>query len=181
MSEDYVRADLRRDCGWTGEVVRNADGTVSLVRRCVVFLDIDGVLNRGSDPILGFDYAVPSCIAALNSIAAPGVEIVLTSSWRLSHTLHAMAHILRRWGVQIRVRGFTQDLREVRGSRADEIVAYLDRHDVDGFVILDDEDLCVEREPEPRLVAAFVRTDPAVGLTAELAETASRILAGGTK
>jgi hypothetical protein len=31
MHEGYVRRELRRDCGWTGQVVRNEDETVSLV------------------------------------------------------------------------------------------------------------------------------------------------------
>lgn len=160
----------------------------------VIFLDIDGVLN--SD---GWNAAHPADIAAGTLIDQEKVELlallvkrtqtslILHSGWRM--WFDGQLHPLRREaeklvsllaGAGLSIAGTTPDLTtaEIRKTRkfslvkADEILAWLDAHpDVSSWVVLDD--LVLQHE----LVGAHqVKTDPAVGLTAEDVSKAEAML-----
>ena len=174
----------------------------------LIFLDIDGVLNRGFDPSrvtrvdvgglfaggsrsntnAGFDYHVESCVAALNTlIATTRAKIVISSSWRTEHPYEELCGILHeRFEVVGEIIGQTPDVIEFPACRAAEIRAFLDQFepDVEGLVILDDQDIFLdinnERHQDPELEARFVRTVTKVGLTTELAQNAARLLLGGS-
>jgi hypothetical protein len=61
----------------------------------VVFLDFDGVLNRG------FGRAEPRLADRLNTIThKSGAVIVVHSSWRYGRSLDMLRHILEGWGVK---------------------------------------------------------------------------------
>lgn len=61
----------------------------------VVFLDFDGVLNRG------FGRAEPRLADRLNTITRKsGAAIVVHSSWRYGRSLDMLRHILEGWGVK---------------------------------------------------------------------------------
>lgn len=138
----------------------------------LIFLDIDGVLNRGYDPSrvtpvdvgglfqggsrpntnAGFDYHVESCVAALNTlIATTRAKIVISSSWRTEHPYEELCGILHeRFGVVGEIIGQTPDVIEdaegFTACRAAEIRAFLDQFepDVEGVVILDDQDIFLD-------------------------------------
>ena len=144
----------------------------------VLFLDVDGVLNseawmrsgnwRGGKPETQLD---PACCARLERIiVATRCELVLSSSWRITHQRRNrygvqrpvwFERMLRKAGVpHARFVGQTPSLSFHR-DRSHEIRAWLEanpRHDV--FAIVDDDTTAGTIHP-----GQFVRTDGRVGLT----------------
>lgn len=126
----------------------------------ILFLDIDGVLNSQNyitrtmderekmriDEMGNDSYWAmlidPDAVAVLNTIIkATGAKVVLSSSWRNSHSLTEMRAFLK-------LRGFEGELIDKTPKRApmapylrgNEIQAWLDKHpEVKQFVILDDD------------------------------------------
>jgi hypothetical protein len=103
----------------------------------VIFLDIDGVLA----PIRTWDRygdLDPACIRALNEIVAGGeADVVVSSTWRHGKTVAELQEMLDAEGFAGRVLDKTPtDMNGV--SRAEEIAAWLAKHDVGGYVIIDD-------------------------------------------
>jgi len=144
----------------------------------VLFLDIDGVLNsaesraRGTTPEDAvFD---PIAVARLDRIVvATGARIVVSSAWRCMNDAEAYIDGL------LRERGFHHGLLDVtpehcdprRGNRGREIDAWLARHAVGRFVIVDDEwDFDEHHRPY------LVKTCFATGLLDEHVEAAISIL-----
>jgi hypothetical protein len=133
----------------------------------VCFLDIDGVLNsdRYLAPMRGQkksweNWIDPSAIATLNGIVAfvPGVRFVLSSAWRLAHTVFQMQALLDGRGFHGQLIDKTPDL---GGARSGEIKAWLrTRTDVERYAVLDDQD-----DAGWGISRHFVQTDGAVGLT----------------
>lgn len=142
--------------------------------RAIVFLDFDGVLNtrpwterpeyldRPLDPVL---------VALLGQlVAAAGAEVVLSSTWR-SEGLDACRRHLQ-------VAGFPSVERVVAvtaasspwGGRAHEILDWVELHEVERFVVLDDDPGLTE------VADHHIRTDPEVGLTASNVDSALAIL-----
>jgi len=154
----------------------------------VVFLDFDGVLNSGpytdamgQDPNFqprelsmewwaqGLD---PVAIEHLNSIVErTDAKVVVSSTWRLHATIGWLQRVLRLRGYRHRVRGKTE--RCAGYDRSYEIQMWLAKNPTSHFVILDDRD-------DAGIAGHFVRTDPEVGLTAELVEKAVEILLPST-
>lgn len=90
----------------------------------VVFLDFDGVLNRGAGPWL------PECVCWLNQVTnMTGAKIVVHSSWRYGRGLEEIREALRTYGAP--VTGEVLDLAPVpEGAQKRE----------SGLIVLDDED-----------------------------------------
>ena len=134
----------------------------------IIFLDIDGVMNNSaqlgqdsievpvsaeeSDVHKGYCEAVApvykSCIALSDILlAVPDSAIVISSSWRFKSKSSAIWSLLFYLGSN-RERGFHVRLGDAvtpwpaeSTCRGDDIQAWLDKHpEVEGFVILDDED-----------------------------------------
>lgn len=105
----------------------------------IVFLDIDGVLNNESSiglPALGLD---KRCLERLNKLLEKtGASIVITSSWRLSHSLARLQSSLSEYGLKYpeRIIGATPHLPSK--PRGEEIQLWLRQMDVKAFVIFDD-------------------------------------------
>lgn len=151
----------------------------------VIFLDIDGVLNRyGADGTWSEgkpwhndpeDLKLPveqDCIDCLNRLVSEsGAKVVISSSWRLFNPHDVLAKRLAYYGFQGEVVGQTPDLpneltwildngmKHEDIERGHEIAEYLRRNPaVTEFVILDDcSDMWTLKE-------AFVHTDPCQGL-----------------
>lgn len=143
----------------------------------VVFLDLDGVLNNhgyllahskdGWDPN-GLD---PKNIKQLNELLNwTGAKVVISSTWRLFHTLPHIETLLTAEGFEGEVIGKTPDLRG--RPRGEEIQAWLETTDVDveRFVILDDD------SDMGALMPHLVRTSFSVGLTAAEVDAAAKVL-----
>lgn len=124
----------------------------------VIFLDFDGVLNRGSGR------GEPDLVARLNLITrVTGAYLVVHSSWRYGRTVQDLEEILRDWGVTGKVLDatpvpagfskrmsgiyimdggwdqFVEGFEKPHHERAISIQRYLNEHpEVTRFVILDD-------------------------------------------
>ncbi len=105
--------------------------------RRVVFLDIDGVLApiRRSDRYGDLD---PACIRVLNEIVARGeADVVVSSTWRHGKTVAELQAMLDAEGFAGCVLDKTPS--DMAGAtRAEEIAAWLAKHAVGGYVIIDD-------------------------------------------
>lgn len=133
----------------------------------VVFTDFDGVLNnaktsaryrhpkRPGGIMMGID---PANVAVFNQLlSALPLKVVVTSSWRWTHTLEELRAILSGAGIRGEVLGKTGT--DYPGNRGKEIQAWIDKNGpVDSFVVLDDS------EDMGMLTPRLVRTTPATGL-----------------
>lgn len=125
----------------------------------VLFLDVDGVLNSeewmraGHMRSIDADAFAPHLCARLDRVVvASGCDVVISSSWRIGHTLHELRGFLRTRGAPVaasRVIGVTPAWRMAAGHgivgaydrRGGEIQAWLDDHPRHGPVaIVDDSD-----------------------------------------
>jgi hypothetical protein len=137
----------------------------------VLFLDVDGVLNRtGFRPVtsLGLrSWIEPELARRLcEVIQTTSVQIVLSSDWRCGRALEALSDDLRAAGIEGELIGVTPVLE--RQERWREIDAWLSAHDVrlERVAIVDDG---FDMGP---LARRFVRTNPLAGLD----EAAARAL-----
>jgi hypothetical protein len=109
-------------------------GTAQPPSRPVIFLDIDGVLNRsGSES--DRHTIDPTLLDRFNRlVAALDARVVLVSTWR-----HEQGGARRAHDLSVPFEDVVPDLRP--RSRGDEVRAWLSSHpDVTRFVILDDDD-----------------------------------------
>jgi hypothetical protein len=145
----------------------------------VIFLDIDGVLNRG-----GFSSVAQSssfdgaAVQRLNGVlAATGARLVLSSSWRYvildgTMNLAGFEFLMRTHGL---AKGALFDhtcADEVIAERGAQIRRWLTEHPVEAWAAVDDQRLQLGRGEEWR----HVRTDPTRGLTDEDAARLAAIL-----
>lgn len=140
----------------------------------IVFLDIDGVLNRYCDK--SYDDFYPELMALVNQLIHPEVKFVLSSNWRYAHSLEEMREGLAEYGFKgdlidmtpILDKGFRSQV-----SRGQEIEMWLNSHkgEYDKYVILDDANLeC------PAVEDNWVRVHSMTGLTQDLIDRAKIIL-----
>ena len=154
--------------------------------RAIIFLDIDGVLVTQDSLRAGGSVSMDRrCVAELNRLVeTTGAVIVITSSWRILHSIDFIVGAMCAAGFKgkRRVVDITDRLHFATPSgvvigcsmpRAHEICEWLDEHPwVESFVVIDDD-----RDAE--ISGHFVRTDFETGLTASLVDQAARILRGG--
>jgi trehalose-6-phosphatase len=145
----------------------------------VIFLDFDGVLNKFTDAE-SLLYLSKECVENLNSlIERSKAKIIISSGWRTLHPIVELKQILINVGFKYPrcVIGITPDLiRKPREtSRGEEIGKWLKetKHDVDSFVIIDDED---DMEP---FMNRLVQTNCDFGLTKDHVERALCIISRG--
>lgn len=154
----------------------------------VLFLDIDGVLNSNeyvkTDRYLKKEQGVgfPDCdldenaIKRVNHICEKtGAKIVISSTWR---EMNDCIPSLIRNGLKIKVIGLTPCLDRKTESgvwmaktRGQEIQAWLDKNEVDEYVILDDDKDMLDSQ-----LSNFINTNYLYGLTEEDVEEAIKIL-----
>ena len=154
--------------------------TPSLGALRICMLDFDGVLNHSrtkerysrtgqpNSSIIGFD---PRNVAVLNQFLEPArVKIVVTSSWRWTHTLDELKALLKTAGVHGEVIGATK--RQSMANRGLEIQGWLDANGpVEAFVILDDS------SDMGHLLPKLVQTSMETGMREKHVPAALKILA----
>ena len=104
----------------------------------IIFLDIDGVLNQ----LQGNYYLDRKCVENLGDLCRKSKSmVVLTSSWRIGYSnvgkcspqIKELKDMFREYNIAII--GRTLDL----GDRQTEIKDYIVRHNVDKYIIIDDD------------------------------------------
>ncbi|MFO0643827.1 MAG: HAD domain-containing protein [Polyangiaceae bacterium] len=145
----------------------------------LIFLDIDGVLNRLTDapaPTASAELWTPEdidpvAVQSLNGlIRRTTARIVISSSWRLHHSVPELVSLLDGRGLSGEIVGVTPRMSgEPRGVEIRTWLAANARPEA-AFVVLDDE------APSAGLDGHWVRTDPAVGLSEDDIDTAVTIL-----
>ena len=143
----------------------------------VIFLDFDGVLLPTSH--YATEKADPKCVVTLNEITdQTQAKIVISSDWR-HYGLIKCQNYLEEWGVTGEVIGLTPSLTTkphqessiyLAVERWVEIRTWLDTHNVESFVILDDF------WPMRELSHRYVKTKEEEGLTITDAALAIRLL-----
>lgn len=152
------------------------------MRRPIIFLDFDGVLNTeqyqaltavSGDPDKDawgplFD---PRALSNLRKIIdATGAAIVISSSWRYIHRLGSLRMM---W----EIRGLPGEILDTLPcgasyiSRGEDIECWLNQHEQTDYVIIDDLD-----DFYPTQHDRYVETNPVVGITEADAERAIEIL-----
>jgi hypothetical protein len=146
----------------------------------VLFLDIDGVLNSRRSVVAfngyphsfegkdreRFDWVAVGLIRAL--CQETGTAIVLSSSWRILHSVHECAN-----GLDLPIFYRTPSLSKCRGA---EIAEWLSEHpEVTAYAIVDDDS---DMLPEQKQY--FVQTTEKNGLTIENWADLKRILGVAT-
>ena len=133
----------------------------------VIFLDVDGVLN--TNKTLYCDDSIEAHLVQnlATIVEATGAEIVLTSNWRFSHySLTVLKDAFRYFNLTI----YSEI--EDQFCRATEIKLWANKHKVDKYVVLDDED----ENLSARFQEKFIKIDFSKGLTREVAAKAIKLL-----
>ena len=114
----------------------------------IIFLDIDGVLRTHKSDLewiekvglsitekqyRNFSNKSVSNINFIHSFIR--CKIVITSNWKLYHTLDELKQIFREQGIQSEV----IDVTGISTSRGEEISDWLSVNDVDNWVVIDDQ------------------------------------------
>lgn len=157
----------------------------------VIFLDIDGVLNTVASsiytnkhyPDVHFHWLDPMKMMYLNDIIkdVPGVQFVISSTWRKGDPEESKAHILEMF----KIAGFEGELHEDwkttviwgeidgrRAIRGDEIHEWLSRHpEVTHYVCIDDDGDFHDDQP-------LIQTDTYEGLSFRDSQMVTFILDG---
>ncbi len=162
--------------------------------RKVIFLDVDGVLNS-----VGFldDWWIntrmapgynsedfnqsqfdPKAVALLEKLVneVPGVEIVISSSWRVLHTLPEIRNFIKTAGGLKASSVIIDQTPQHQGYsiRGREVKEWVDEHldEFDRYVIFDDNGDFTRQQKQ---TGVFIQTDEAVGLTEADIERAKTI------
>lgn len=116
----------------------------------VLFLDIDGVLNSEDWALAKYKAGVTGAlqkefdtdaVKRLNTIVEKtGAKIVISSSWRIAHSLEYIFNMMKKFGFVGEVIDRTPSVRGFKYARGFQIQEWLDEHpEVTHFAILDDD------------------------------------------
>lgn len=131
----------------------------------VLFLDIDGVLHRGTTGTVRHAAALAEVLAKF-----PEVRIVVSSTWRFQNSLKD----LKGWfppSLAQKMVDVTPVLEHGKHLRQQEIEAWLSRHPTKHWLALDDEAALFEPG-----YAKLLLTDPTTGLTRSDLQALEQIL-----
>lgn len=144
--------------------------------KCVIFLDIDGVLNsteffeRTEEVDFVNSKLDLDAIGRLNSLVHPGIYWVLSSSWRYDTTAAQMTQYLvdRGW------KGLISDTTPIWSGdrRGYTIKKWCDEHSWDGPMIIIDDD----HDLEPYAGGRIIYTTMQKGFTDDCVERGQRLL-----
>lgn len=113
-----------------------------------LFLDFDGVLNSNESAHKhgSYDIFMPEAIGFIQQIAAQGVEIVVSSTWRKTRSHDQLSALL---GVKVYSKTPILDVGPVRVSRGEEIAYWIKHHyELERYAIIDDDsDMLDEQRP----------------------------------
>jgi hypothetical protein len=137
------------------------------IKRPVIFLDIDGVLNRSSSDARSNEHDVATeLLARLKTlVTSADARVVLASTWR-----HETGGLRKARELGIPFEDVLPDLRP--HSRGTEVKAWLADHpNVERFAIIDDDDDGYEDMP-------LFQPNPYKGLSSEVATAVAEYFAG---
>lgn len=148
----------------------------------VLFLDIDGVLNRCQMYENMHFGIVPECVENLNLIlkSVPDLQIVISSAWRYAMlnkdmTVKGFEYMLLISGVNCQNRIYDHTVAdEIIPTRGAQIRNWLDTHAylrIDKYLALDD---LIHDFPVQKI--EHLQTEPEKGLTKEKAEIVIRLM-----
>lgn len=128
----------------------------------IIFLDHDGVLVPKGFESDDYEFS-QNCVYVLNEILLEtNAEIVVSSDWRNHYTLQNLCEIYKnneiiKCPIDLTVDFWTKSssIKELENIRAKEILHWLDNHNVDKWVAIDDMNLPLSN---------FVLTDEYKGL-----------------
>ncbi|WP_027723841.1 HAD domain-containing protein [Tuberibacillus calidus] len=106
----------------------------------IVFLDFNGVMMCGKHPFPskhheGFEFYPKSVENLKEIIQATKAKIVVTSTYRKMYAPEQLkTRFFKPYGLEEAFKGITSSL----GSRGEEIKHYIEKHDIQHFVIIDD-------------------------------------------
>jgi len=143
----------------------------------IIFLDFDGVLNRGDEPNTCLRQLSPSCVKILNTlIERTNAKIVITSVWRILRTTAELRQIMVHYGFRFPGNVIDKTPRN-GGRRGTEIEEWLRSYSIAGWsgevekiVIIDDDS---DMEP---FMDRLVQTDSDTGITIEDVEKVVALL-----
>ena len=135
-----------------------------------IFLDIDGVLRTHESDLewslkLGvpiplsvyerrFDQKAISCINEV--VGYTRAKIVITSTWRLKHSLEELKQIFRDNGISTEIVGTTG----IGIDRGEEIEQYISDNEIENYVVIDDQvNDILKHIPKERVI----KVDPLIG------------------
>lgn len=135
----------------------------------VIFLDIDGVLNNDKSMMRHIHLDNELCQIVKRIKTCTGAKIVISSAWRLIHSVKELQDMLFHVGLTSLILDKTDGGGSIRGN---EIQRWLDTHpEVESYVILDDS--CDMQEDQ---MNNFVRMNGHEGINEFDAEKAMTIL-----
>lgn len=150
----------------------------------VIFLDVDGVMISEESFLLTMAlggrmvfFSRKAMKALKKVVRQTGAVVVLTSSWRPmpgyapTRSYEQFCTALQRNGTPLHDR--TPWLEDREHDRGDEIVTWMEEHQPEAWVIIDDND---RFRSHPELKERWVRIDPAHGFTPPDADKAIAIL-----
>jgi hypothetical protein len=148
---------------------KTAHGGCPAVPCSVLFLDVDGVLNRCGKSAQGLEADKCEMLARIVKEANP--VIVVSSTWRISDRGMERLHLLFRQigakfgGITPYHTGRTEGGLYIAKARGNEIQEWMDEHGTpERFVILDDD------SDMGHLLPRLIRTESFVGLTDQITE-----------
>jgi HAD domain in Swiss Army Knife RNA repair proteins len=144
-----------------------ADPNRSVIKRPVIFLDVDGVLNRSADVPCSNEHGVATELLARfkTLVTSANARVVLASTWR-----HETGGLRKARELGIPFEDVLPDLRP--HSRGTEVKAWLADHpNVERFAIIDDDDDGYEDMP-------LFQPNPYKGLSGEVAAAVAEFFAG---
>lgn len=150
----------------------------------LLFLDIDGVLNNDASLAEGIHLINDKLVMLRVFCEEVDCEIVISSTWRILHSLQEMKEILYRAGfccrtriidVTPRTRQSDPDFLKKGWARGYEIEKWLQEQNEDyNYVILDDTSDMLDYQK-----SRFVHVDGAIGLTTRNINEMREIFLGG--
>jgi hypothetical protein len=149
----------------------------------IIFLDIDGVLRTDKSdkywssitgkaiPKIVFDRNFDkNAISTINEIIHyTGAKVVITSTWRVQHSLEQLKLIFKSRGFQ----GEIIDITNVGYSRGEEIQEWLDTHTVNKYVVIDDNIKDIQVHINPKRI---IHCNPNIGLCSDQFEKITDLL-----
>ena len=108
------------------------------MKKLIIFTDIDGVLN----PHWRKKWNKKS-IDIYNRVCKEyDLKPVITSTWRLNHTVKELQDIFTTQGINITIYDYTKHIDQ--SDRGFEIKDWLDNNEFDGYVVIDDKTSDIE-------------------------------------
>ena len=136
----------------------------------IIFLDFDGVITH---PKSNWRIDPKKLNLIIKIIQETSAKIVITSSWKRNKTLEVFKNKYLRGFNPLFVESIVSLTRDLSPCRGEEIQYYLNIHEVDSYVILDDDSDMLESQ-----LLNFVQTDTYFGISEREVDICIELLNG---